>query len=474
MRGFSPRMASFARGAVVLAVLALLGTVAFAQQYRTVREKVEVEPAVSEVDATGEAMDGVAAGPVAAPGPGGPRPPGGRQARAGLACAAGRNGGATDTGVTASRIRLASTMVQTGIGASFLGQSRFGMKAVVAKVNRAGGICGRTLDLTLVDDGWSASEGQKFIQNFINQGYFALPVVPSSEGLTAAIEGGDIGKGGIPVVGSDGMLIQQYRSPWVWPVAAATVSTMRIMAKHAFDRGAKTFGIIYDQQYRFGKEGADAFRAQVRAMTGKDPEAFVGIQPGRASYSSEIQAFNKACGDAGCDFVALLLEPATAETLIAGRPRLGNKLTGGAQTLFNERFAKNCGAPCGGMFVWTGYNPPIGVLAELPGVKQYVNDVRLVSPTVDETNQFLEGAYLGMSVFVEALRKVGPDLNRKQLQLVLNQMTLSTDLASVLTWTSDRRHANYRAQAFSIVIAQGSFAGFRSEQTGFLPDPAFQ
>ena len=49
----------------------------------------------------------------------------------GLACAPGRNGGATDTGVTGDRIRLASTVVQSGPGSTFLGASPIGMQAVV-------------------------------------------------------------------------------------------------------------------------------------------------------------------------------------------------------------------------------------------------------------------------------------------------------------------------------------------------------
>lgn len=468
------RMSAYLRAGLVLVVLSLMSTVAIAQQYRTTREKVAVE---GTLPLPGSAFDSGIPNASDAGSSIGSAGRGGRIRRTTegvLECAPGRNGGATDVGVSATRIRLASTMVQTGIGASFLGLSPIGMKAVVARVNKSGGICGRTLDLTLVDDEWRADRGQTFIQNFIKEGYFALPVVPSSEGLTAAIEAGDIQKAGIPVVGSDGMLIQQYRSPWVWPVAAATVSTMRIMAKHAYDQGARSFGILYDQQYRFGKEGAEAFRAQVKLMTGQEPRAFVGVQPGRASYSTDIQKFNEACGQSGCEFVALLLEPATAETLIVGRPHLGTKLTGAAQTLFNERFAKNCGVPCAGMYVWTGYNPPIGTLTELPGVKQYVNDVKLVRSTVDETNQFMEGAYLGMSVFVEALRLTGPELTRRRLQQVLNQMSHTSDLASHLVWTADRRHANFRAQAFSIVVAQGSFAGFQNAQTGFVPDPSIE
>jgi len=389
----------------------------------------------------------------------------------GLQCTRSRNGGATDVGVTASSIKLASTMVKTGPGASFLADSPTAMQAVVNKVNAAGGICGRLLQLTLRDDKWDANLGLGFLKAFIQEGVFALPVVPSSEGLTAAIEAGEIDKAKIPVVGTDGMLKQQYQSPWVFPVATATISTMRTMAKFGYDKGARCFGIVYDTRFRFGREGAEAYRNYVKTLKGAKVCSDVGIFPERASYSSEIQQFNSQC-DGKCEFVAWLLEPGTALTWVAGRPQKGTMYTSGAQTLFNQNFAANCGGDCAGMLVWTGYNPPIGNMAGLPDVARYVEDVRTIDPKVDTTNQFMEGAYLGMTVFVEALRQVGPNLTRERLRQVLNSQTFRSDIASTLRWSEKDRFANKWAQAFSIVVAQGSFAGFRNERTGFIKDPA--
>jgi ABC-type branched-subunit amino acid transport system substrate-binding protein len=446
-------------GALLLGLIAVVPAKSFLIQAKAPDPLPSVNPTTgkTETPKPGQSVPG---------GPGQPLPP----APAGASCDRAHNGGATDIGVTADKIRLASTVVQSGPGASFLRDSPIAMQAVVRKINKAGGVCGRLLDLTLVDDGWDAGRGLGYIKTFINEKYFALPVVPSSEGLTAAIESGDIGSAGIPVVGTDGMLKQQYEDKWVWPVATATVSTMRIMAKYGYKKGARCFGIVWDQKYRFGREGADAMRAFVKSQPGAKMCADVGIYPSQASYSSEIQQFNSSCAGK-CDFVAWLLEPATALTWVAGNPQMGNLYTSGAQTLFNEQFASNCGKKCNGMLVWTGYNPPIGNLAGLSDVGQYVNDVKTVSPTVDTTNQFCEGAYLGMTVFVEALKRVGPQLTRARLATVMNSQSFKNDIASMLRWTTGERHANKSAQAFSIVVAQGSFAGFKNEQTGFVPDP---
>ncbi|MDQ3756902.1 MAG: ABC transporter substrate-binding protein, partial [Actinomycetota bacterium] len=400
----------------------------------------------------------------------GPRP-----GNASLECAAGKNGGATDRGVSGNKIRLASTAVLDGAARSLLADSVTGMKAVVDKVNRAGGICGRLLDLTIVNDSFSDRDGLRILRNFMEEGYFALPVVPSAEGLGAAIQGGWVQRAGIPVVGTDGMRQEQYGDSLVWPVASATVTSMRVMAKYAYQqKGARTFAIVWDRKYKFGREGKDAFVKQVEAMGGTVVDT--PLDPDQSSYASEANEFNSRCGGDKCDMVALLLLPDTAEKWMVREPAKGRVYTAGAQTLFTNSFAQKCvqaaGVSCNGLAVWTGYNPPIGPLASRPGIAQYVNDVRALSPSIDVNNQFLEGAYLGMTVFVEALRRTGPELTRARLRTVLDSMTHETDLTSTLRWEPGNHAANVRAQSFSIVATQGTFTGWRDDGTGFLLDPA--
>lgn len=123
------------------------------------------------------------------------------------------------------------------------------------------------------------------------------------------------------------------------------------------------------------------------------------------------------------------------------------------------------------MLVWTGYNPPIGARSSLADVAAYVDAVRGVDPGVDVNNQFLEGAYLGMEVFVEALRLAGPNLTRVGLAQAIDGMTFESDLSATLQWDPGQRFANQSAQAFRITTASGSFAGFADTGTGFLTDP---
>ena len=401
----------------------------------------------------------------------------------GFQCRSGANGGETDVGVTGEEILLAATVVDDGPGSSFLGPVRTAMLAKANQVNRDGGICGRQLKLILRNDSWDAQRGRDFIQRFVEQEkVFALAVVPSSEGLRAAND--YIEREGVPVVGTDGMLIHQYLNPWIWPVATSTISTMHVMAKEASDRGAQNFGIVFDAKFRFGVEGAFAYNQAVKRLTGSDIPGFdpslktcelrfCGIQPNASSYTAEAQRFTRACySDAPvCDFVAYLLEPDTAVSFIKSEARTANTVHGYglAQPLFNRTFAEGCGRTCNGMRVWTGYRPPIEVFEQMPQMQEYIATVRQQSSTADVTNQFLEGAYVGMSLLVDALQAIGPDVTRARLAAQLDAMTFDSGLSSPLTWRAGDHFANQKAMAFEIQFSQ-SFNGWR-QATDFIQDP---
>lgn len=406
-------------------------------------------------------------------------------AKPGQACAPGKNGGATDTGVTDKQVKLAATVVKSGVGAAFLGDVEFGMLAVMNATNRQNGICGRQLSLTLNDDGWSASQGQQDIQKYIQEGYFALAVVPSSEGLRNAIDpvgSGDIDRAGVPVVGTDGMLADQYTDPWVWPVATSTISFMHIMAKNSYDRGAKTFGIVYDSQYRFGVEGDKAFKGAISRLSGAslNSSCDYGIQAGQPTYGNDVSNFNNSCSNV--DFVALLLEPETAAQWIKDGGYLGTSGkavgAGGPQTLFTYDFGKDFAANCQGdqckanFWVWTGFNPPVPPDDSIPQVQAYVNDLNATNSSADHDNQFVEGGYLGMELLVQAMKQVGPNLTRAALRAALDSTTLNSGLTgNPEVFHPGNHYADVSAQAFSLLASTGSFSGFRYQQTGFIADP---
>lgn len=410
-------------------------------------------------------------------------------APAAVQCAPGRNGGSTAPGVSATEIDVASTIVTTGVGAGFLGEAVDGMQAAIKEANAAGGVCGRLLHLDTVNSGWDQNAGQQDISNYINAGnVFALVGEPDSEGLRGAIDSGTVDRAGIPVVGSDGMLADQYTDPWVFPVAASTVSNMHIIAEYAYAHGARTFGIVYDTHYRFGQEGASAFAAEVARLGGRlqgaggsgCSQAYCAISSDDSSYSSAITTFDTACSNADgnghpCDAVVMLLEPQPMEAWMKGEENAQtawySSLYGG-EPLFDDNFASICAARCAHLTVWTGYHPALSPFDREPAVARYQQSLASAAPDADPHNEFTEGAYLGTRLFIAACQAVGAQgkpLTRDNLRAVLTGTTFDLGLSAPLRYPALPHIANVSMAAFADNAA-GSFNGWNNLATGFLTD----
>jgi ABC-type branched-subunit amino acid transport system substrate-binding protein len=398
------------------------------------------------------------------------------------------SGGATDTGVTANSVKLGATVAESGIAEAFLGEARQGMEAFRKRVNSQGGVCGRTLNIVYKDDAWDPATGQQDLQSLINEDkVFALAVSPSSEGVNAASNAGVFDKAGVPVVGTDGLDRSQYKDPFVWPVAAATVTMMHVMMSQAWKSGAHNPAIVFDSNYKFGTEGANAFAQAYKRSSGKDipgvgkacgaGSRYCGVDTG-GDIAGAVSIINNACkahdGQDACDYLVMLMEPSTALKwmTVTGAPRVGQfaKGIGAAQPLFTYDFGSSCGDKCNGIQVWTGYNPPIGSFANTAGVKQYVDDLRSQKGSADAFNQFTEGSYLGLQLLVDAMTRTGGNLTRDALKASLDQSNLDTGLsASPASWSAGNHWAVGGAQGFTMQASDG-FTGW-ALTTPFATDP---
>lgn len=378
------------------------------------------------------------------------------------------------------------------------------MKAETQQVNSHGGVCGRQLVLDLHDSGWDAPTGASDIENMIQADkVFVLAVNPDSEGLNAVsiapYGNGKLDSLKVPVVGTDGLLFSQYQDPYIFPIAASTAAAMHSMAVSQYNNSSKgkstKFSIVYEQTYRFGREGADAYNNEVRAKTGSnidgysDPNtnpkcqgSFCGVPSSSTSpsYGSQANTIN-ACG---CDVGAVLLEPATAIQWFKSGGGFGGvsptNAHGGAgaapQPLFQRFFADGCQQTCNGMRLWTGFLPPIGQFASQPAVAQYVNTMHSYSSSVDVNNQFAEGAYVGMLLLEKALTTASTasgGLTRDNVIAALNSTKdWSNGLTvSPLSWSSGNHFAENSVHAFDELYPSG-FGGWQYVQGSQTADPS--
>lgn len=363
----------------------------------------------------------------------------------------GCNGGDTAPGVTKDSVKLGATVAESGFASAFLGEVSLGMEAVRTRVNRAGGVCGRKIEILSVDDGWKPDAGQRALENLVSsEKVFALAVSPSSEGLNQASKAGLFQREKVPVVGADGLNNTQFLDPYIFPVASATTTQVHVIMEDAWRRAQEAGvklrpAIVFGNNYRFGVEGAYAFNQAYHRRSGEDipgynsggtsceqGSRYCGISADAGQYNSQISTVRQACsfnGADACNFMLLLLEPATALAWMSqGGPEVSKFGGGGccgmaaAQPLFTDSFGRECKSPCDGMVVWTGYNPPLEQYRNQPAVGKFVNELKAQRGSADEFNQFTLGGYLGMTLLVEALERVGADLTRERLIEVIESM----------------------------------------------------
>ena len=192
--------------------------------------------------------------------------------------------------------------------------------------------------------------GAQFIQNFADQGsnYFALPVVPSSSRAPPRpSRASTLPNAQIPVIGTVGMLKEQYQDPFVWPV-------VRDGVHHAdHDRATRQRrppGSAWCTTTTTSSARRGRRRSRTTSRSCPARRSMPRRHPARPAELPDVERFNNECGPTKrCEFVAMLLEPGTAISWINSmgdddngrRLGFGSKGTGGAQPLFNAKFARD-------------------------------------------------------------------------------------------------------------------------------------
>jgi len=373
-------------------------------------------------------------------------------------------GKATDTGVTGSEIKLGSTFAATGPVSSISGPIFYGVQSYFDKVNANGGVFGRKINYVTYDDGWDAQKGKAFIKKLVEQDrVFILSVVPSSNGLDAAKN--YLESRHMPVIGSSGLIESQFQSPMQWPVGTSTKSATRILLLKMSQLGVRNAAIIW-LDLLAGQEAYDAFREGIPSVLHKSVDAFMSGQA-RVSISGENyqsvwsniaeqvstwQSNNHETVTGVPDFVYFAIDPTSAISAIqAAQSKAYSPVHGwgGGQPLYLSVIAQQGYARATHLIAGSSYYPP--QLTQIPAVRDYVSTVRhYYGSSVDVTNPFLEGGYVGAALTIEAIRRVGSCLTKDKVIKVANNFNgfSPAGLTRPLTYTgtSDTNfdhHGNY-------------------------------
>jgi ABC-type branched-subunit amino acid transport system substrate-binding protein len=319
-------------------------------------------------------------------------------------------------GVTARNIVIGQSTPLTGSNAELGNDIRNGALAYLQKVNDAGGVHGRRIELVTLDDGNAVPRAEANTRKLVEeQGVFALFGYPSAT----------LSRPALPFV-------EKHRVPFLGPFTGA--DPMRVFNKHVYNMrasyadelekivdhfvplGVKRFSIVYYDDV----VGRENLTAVDRALKARGLQA-VSTAAFKDRAKPDIAAGVKEIAKGQPDVVILTtLYKATSDFIKQARAAgMGSQWASnsfpGASPLAKELGGKD-GA---GVIVATVVPPPTKRSLQIVQEYQAAIEKQLGKKELSFTS--LE-SYIGAKVMVEALRRAGPKPTREAFMRELDNM----------------------------------------------------
>jgi len=289
------------------------------------------------------------------------------------------------------------------------------IKAYFDSIKKSGGIGGRNLSLTALDDAFNPQKAAENANQLISAKTVAILNCWGTASCSAMMP--IITKAGIPMVSgiAGGGPMRQQPGRFAFNVRPTTNAEIAHMVKQMTTVGQNGIALVY-QNDPFGKSGQVAAQ-EVFINAGVKPVAELALERDASNASVVVAALQKTPGLNGIILVAA--PPATVKLIPEARKA-------GLSTQFynlaaqaNSKLAADLGANTAGVVFTTLVPSPWR--EGLPVVKEYQN----IYGTATGKKEF---SYLGLEVFinakvlVEGLRKAGRNVTRETLVYGLETM----------------------------------------------------
>jgi len=322
---------------------------------------------------------------------------------------------AQSPGVTAGSIVIGQSVPLTGANAELGNDIRNGALAYFAKVNAAGGVHGRKIELATLDDANQVPRAEANTKKLVEeQGVFALfgyasatlsrPALPTVEKHRVPFLS--------PFTGADPMRVFHKQ---VYNMRGSYAEELEKIVDHYFPLGVKRFSIVYYDDV-VGKENLAAVERALK----KRNLAVVSVAAFKTRNNPDIAAGLQDVMKGQPDVVILTtLYKATADFVKAA-----HKAGFGAQMASNSfpgasPLAKELGGEGAGVVVATVVPPPSR--RSLPIVAEYQVAIEKQVGKRELSFTSLE-SFIAAKVTVEALRRAGPRLTRETFMQALDGM----------------------------------------------------
>ena len=322
---------------------------------------------------------------------------------------------AQPAGVNASRILIGQSAPLTGANAELGNDIRNGALAYFRRVNEAGGVHGRKIELASLDDANQVPKAEANTKKLVEEdGVFALFGYASATLSRPALPIVDKHKVPFlaPFTGADPMRVF---NKYVYNMRGSYAEELDKIVDHFEPLGVKRFSIVYYDDV-IGRENLTAVE---RALAKRNLKP-VSVAAFADRAKPDIEGGLKKVAAGQPDVVILTtLYKASADFI-----RLAQKSGMGAMMASNSfpgasPLAKELGQDGHGTIVATVVPPP--TKRSLAVVQEYQHDIELQTGEKHYSFTSLE-SYIGAKVMVEALKRAGPKPTREAFMQALDSI----------------------------------------------------
>ncbi|MBW1801877.1 MAG: ABC transporter substrate-binding protein [Deltaproteobacteria bacterium] len=307
-----------------------------------------------------------------------------------------------EVGVTDNEIVIGTIQAMTG-GMAYVGnQNVRGTKAMVAEINKKGGILGRKIRQIVMDDAYRTDRHVANARRMISQDKIfcfvfnlGTPTVLASRPLLNQYK--------VPLYGAATQSKLLDNEPLIFSDAASYRQLCIQGIKYMMQtEGCKKIGVFYLDN-PFGEEHLAAAREYLKAI-GSKPVAEEKFKMDDYDVSSQATRLKKA----GADCIVIAATPPGVAKILKAAHGMGYyPKTIGPLMCSNPGFIKVAGKDAEGIFIMLPFKAP-----NRPELKPYRDLAKSYYPDKHVDNMMIAGM-TNVVVFAEACKRAGKDLTRK-------------------------------------------------------------
>lgn len=320
-------------------------------------------------------------------------------------------------GVSNDEIKIGYHAGMTG-GAAFMGYDALkGLQTVAYSVNDAGGIHGRRLKIVWADDGYNPAKAiaadKRFAQ--VEKVFAVVGNVGTTNGVASSKT---LNRLGIPFIAPAGYSIHLHKpvKKYTFMLSPYWGVSNEILANYLVKEGVRKVGIIY-QDDEAGRESAEALDETLKKLIGSGVVANGPFERGATDFSSQVLV----CKSGGAEVVVTIAPQGAVASILREGKKLGyNFKLYGSTAAADPKVIELAGKELAeGMRAFV-FNPSPDETT--PGMMKLKKEATEYHPGHTPGFAFFN-AYGGMTVLVDALRRVGRDFSMKDFLNVLNTTT---------------------------------------------------